>query len=178
MTEPVIAALLTCAALLAWAVGILGLPGNWLIVCIAGACWWLAEPDSPLAISTAVLAALIIVALLGELIEFAAGALGVQRLGGSRKSTWLALLGSVIGAIGGFVVGSGVPVIGNVLASVAGSALGAFVGSIYGERSLGRPWEHSLQVGSAAFVGRVLGTAAKIFCGTVIVVLFLAALWI
>jgi uncharacterized protein len=178
MPEPLTAFLLSCATVVAWAVGILGLPGNWIIVGIAGACWWLVEPSSRLAVSTAVLVTLILFAVVGELIEFAAGALGVQRLGGSRRSTWLALLGSIMGAIVGFVVGSGVPIIGNVIASVVGSALGAFVGSIYGERSLGKPWEHSLQVGSAAFFGRVLGTAAKMFCGTVIALIFLAALWI
>lgn len=177
MPELTIVFLVTCAAVLAWAAGILGLPGNWVIVGIGGVCWWFAEPGSHLAINTSVFATLCGFAILGELIEFAAGALGVQKLGGSRRSTWLALLGSVLGGITGLVIGSTVPVVGNVIASVVGSALGAFVGSLYGERSLGKPWEHSLQVGSAAFIGRMLGTAAKMICGTIIVLIFLAAVW-
>ena len=166
------------AATVAWAAGLLGLPGNWIVVALAAACWGLARPESMLAINVWVLVSLTALAALGELFEFLAGVLGVKKLGGSARSTWLALLGSLVGALLGFVMGSGIPVIGNVIASVLGSAVGALVGTIYGERTDGKAWEHSLQVGSAAFIGRILGTLGKLALGTAMLVIFLAAIWL
>lgn len=177
MTEIIIALLLSLAAASGWIGSLLGLPGNWLVVLLAVGCWWLPDPGSRLAISTAALGAIVIFALIGEALEFFAGVVGVQRLGGGRRSALLALIGSIAGAIIGFGLGSGVPVLGNVIASVVGSALGALVGSIAGERSLGQPWEHSLQVGSAAFWGRIVGTLVKVMCGTCAAAIFLTALW-
>lgn len=177
MSQILISLSLSCLAALGWFGSLLGLPGNWLIVILGVCCWWLPDPESRLAVSDMALGAMIFFAVIGEVLEFFAGALGVQRLGGSTRSAILALVGSLVGAVCGFALGSGVPVIGNVIVSVAGSALGACVGSIAGERSLGQPWEHSLQVGSAAFWGRVLGTLAKAFCGTFVVAIFLTALW-
>ena len=75
------------------------------------------------------MSSLVILAAVGELFEFLAGALGVKKLGGSNRSTWFALVGSVAGALLGFVFGSGVPIIGNIIASVLGSALGALIGT-------------------------------------------------
>ncbi len=170
--------LVSVAAVAAWAVGILGLPGNWILAGLAVACWGLPEPGSMLSISWVPVVSLLVLAAIGEAIEFLAGALGVKKLGGSNRSTWFALGGSLLGALAGFVVGSGVPVIGNIIASVLGSALGALVGSVYGERTSGKPWEHSLQVGSAAFIGRILGTLGKLAVGTAMLIIFLSALWL
>ena len=177
MTQVLISLALSMAALLGWFGSLLGLPGNWLIVVLGMCCWWLADKDSTLYISNTSLAFMVGFALLGEAFEFLAGALGVQRLGGRPRSAVLALIGSLIGAICGFALGSGVPIVGNVIVSLAGSALGACVGSVIGERSLGQPWERSLQIGSAAFWGRILGTIAKAFCGTFVAAIFLVALW-
>jgi uncharacterized protein YqgC (DUF456 family) len=178
MLEILLIAFVSVLAVSAWAAGILGLPGNWIMVALAIGGWGLARPESALAVGTPVLVSLIVLATLGEVVEFLAGALGVKKLGGSTRSTWFALLGSLVGALAGFVVGSGIPVIGNIIASVLGSALGALVGTLYAERTEGKAWEHSLQVGSAAFIGRILGTMAKLTLGTAMLIIFLAAIWL
>ncbi len=178
MLDFLLASLISLLAVVGWAVGILGLPGNWIMVALAVGCWGLAAPSSIVAITYVPLVSLVILAAVGEVFEFLAGALGVKKLGGSNRSTWFALLGSIGGALAGFVLGSGVPVVGNVIASVLGSAAGALVGTVYGERTEGKEWEHSLQVGSAAFIGRILGTLGKLALGTAMLVIFLAAIWL
>ena len=177
MWEILLVILVSILAVSGWAAGVLGLPGNWIVVALAVGCWGVAHQGSMLAIGTWAMSSLVILAAVGELFEFLAGALGVKKLGGSNRSTWFALVGSMAGALLGFVFGSGVPVIGNIIASVLGSALGALIGTIYGERTDGKEWEHSLQVGSAAFIGRILGTLGKLALGTAMLVIFLAALW-
>jgi uncharacterized protein YqgC (DUF456 family) len=117
-------------------------------------------------------------ALAGEVLELLASVLGAKRLGGSTRGAWLAMAGSLLGALIGLVLGTGLPVVGNVLGCLMCSALGACLGSIWGERSLGRPWEHSLQIGGAAFWGRLLGTLSKAILGTAIVLVFMAAIWL
>lgn len=178
MLEILLVLLISILATAGWAAGILGLPGNWIVVALAVGCWGLAQPTSILAVGTTALVSLVVLASLGELFEFLAGALGVKKLGGSNRSTWFAVLGSIGGAMLGFVLGSGVPVVGNIVASVLGSAMGALVGTVYGERTEGKEWEHSLQVGSAAFIGRILGTLGKLALGTAMLVIFLAAIWL
>ncbi|MCC6508392.1 MAG: DUF456 domain-containing protein [Pirellulaceae bacterium] len=178
MTEWIVVLAISAVATAAWCGSVLGLPGNWLIVALAAGAWYLAEPGTPLTIGPGVLLTLVLLAATGETLEFLAGALGVKKLGGSRRSTWLAVLGSLAGAVLGFVVGSGIPVVGNVLMSLLGSALGAFGGALYGERTAGSDWEPALQIGGAAFIGRLLGTASKLLCGAMMLIIFLAAIWI
>lgn len=178
MTQLIIAISLSVMAAIAWLASIVGLPGNWVVVIMGAGAWWLAEPGTRLAVGSGALAAMLVFALVGEILEFAAGAFGARRLGGSPRSAVLAVVGSILGAIIGLLIGSGVPVIGNVIASLAGSAFGACAGSILGERSLGKSWEHSVQVGGAALWGRLLGTLGKTFCGTMVVAIFLAAIWL
>lgn len=177
MTELTIAISLSILAAISWLASVVGLPGNWAVVLMGAGCWWWGEPRQWITVGTAALVAMLGFAVFGEILEFAAGALGARRLGGSSRSAVLAVVGSIIGAVIGMLVGSGIPVIGNVIASLAGSAFGACVGSIVGERSIGKSWEHSVQVGGAALWGRVLGTLGKTFCGTMVVAIFLAALW-
>lgn len=177
MTQLVIAISLSILAAISWLASIVGLPGNWVVVIMGAGCWWLAEPDGRMAVSTASLLTMLAFAVVGEILETAAGAFGARRLGGSPRSAVLAVVGSIVGAIIGLVIGSGIPIVGNVIASLAGSALGACVGSIAGERSIGKSWEHSVQVGGAALWGRLLGTLGKTFCGTMVVAIFLAAVW-
>lgn len=178
MNEFTIAILLSILAAISWLASVVGLPGNWVVVLMGAGCWWWAEPGSKLVVSTAALLVMLAFAALGEVLEFAAGAFGARRLGGSPRSAVLAVVGSIIGAIAGLFIGSGIPIIGNVVASLVGSALGACLGSIAGERSIGKSWEHSVQVGGAALWGRLLGTLGKTFCGTMVVAIFLTALWI
>ncbi len=179
MIDIAIASFLTLCAVVGLAANILGLPGNWLIVLLAVAGWLLAGENSRLYVSVWIVSALLLVAAFGELLEFAASALGTTRLGGSKRGTALAIVGSMVGALAGLFFGNliPIPIVGPVIASLLLGACGAFVGAAGGERWAGREWEHSLDVGSAAFWGRLLGTVGKVACGTVVCGIYLVALW-
>lgn len=179
MLEQLIAIILTLTAIIGLIANILGLPGNWLIIVLAVGGWSLAADSSMLHVGGVPLLVMLAVAGFGELLEFAASALGTSRLGGTKRGTVLAICGSMIGAIAGLVFGNliPIPVIGPVIASLLLGASGAFAGAVAGERWAGREWEHSLEVGNAAFWGRLLGTVGKVACGTLVCGIYLICLW-
>lgn len=140
---------------------VLGLPGAWFTIALAVLIdlidgLWLAEGD-PLTFSISVLAVAVVLAGLGELVEFLASALGAQRMGASRRGILGALLGSLAGAVvGTFLIP--VPVVGTLAGAIAGS----FLGAVLGEQAAGRSVEASMRPATGAAVGRVLGTLGKI----------------
>jgi uncharacterized protein YqgC (DUF456 family) len=166
-----LAILLVLLCTIAWGGNLFGLPGNWCAVALLAVYAWLGPQESRAAIGYAAVSAAFIAALIGEVVEFAAGALGAKRAGASRRSTLYAVAGSVIGAIGGAVIGIPVPVIGSILAAILCGGLGAASGAIYGEWSDGRAWRESWTIGHAAFWGRTFGVFAKISVGLVIVMI-------
>lgn len=170
--------LLTLLALTGCAANILGLPGNWLIVILAGGCYWLRPESASSHLALGTWMVLLAIASLGELLEFAAGAMGTSRKGGSKRGAVLAIVGSIVGAIAGLSLGSVVPVVGNLIASLLLGAFGALVGAIAGERWAGKDWNLSIEIGHAAFWGRLLGTVGKAVCGTIVCGIFLAAIWL
>ena len=179
MLEHLLAVSCSLLAVLGLAINILGLPGNWLIVCMAAGSWLFAADESRLDISVWTLLAVISVASLGELLEFAASALGTTRLGGSRRGTALSIVGSMLGAISGLFFGNliPIPIVGPVIASLLLGGCGAFAGAAVGERWAGKDWDHSIEVGNAAFWGRLLGTVGKVACGTIVCGIYLLAIW-
>lgn len=180
MLEISIAILITLLALVGWVANILGLPGNWFIVALAAGGWWLAPETNRIHVAMFPLIAITLTATLGELLEFAASALGASRMGGSKRGTLLAIGGSIGGAIVGLFFGSiiPIPIVGPVIASLLLGAGGAFTGAVAGERWAGKEWDASLQIGNAAFWGRLLGTVGKAVCGTVAAGIFIAVVWL
>jgi uncharacterized protein YqgC (DUF456 family) len=180
MLDLLLIILMTLLGLSGWVANLLGLPGNWLIVALAAACWWLVPETSRGHLVGLTLTAIVVAAAVGELLEFAASALGASRLGGSKRGAAMALGGSIGGAILGLFCGSliPIPIVGPLVASLLLGASGAFAGAIAGERWAGKEWDESLQIGSAAFWGRLLGTVGKAVCGTMACGIFLAAIWI
>lgn len=170
------AVLLLISLLAGWGLTVVGLPGNWLIVGAAAVAALLLPPESRLDIGWPTVAGLVVLATFGEVLEFAAGAMGVAKAGGSRRAAALAMVGSVAGGITGMLLGLPIPLIGSVVAGVLGAALGALAGAYLGEDWKGRGFDRSIRVGQAAFWGRLLGTAGKLFMGTLMVVVVLAAL--
>jgi uncharacterized protein YqgC (DUF456 family) len=170
------AVLLAVVSVLAWLSNLLTLPGNWIIVALLALYVWLAPGDGRTAIGVSVLAAAFVLAILGEVIEFAAAAMGAQRAGASRRSTIFALVGSVVGAILGALVGLPVPGIGSILAAILFGGAGATIGAMYGEWSGGKPWRESWAVGHAAFWGRTFGMLGKLGVGAIIVTVVLVAI--
>lgn len=162
--------LLVLVLAVGWVLTVVGMPGNWLIVAAAVGYELLVPDGSARSLGWIVVAALAGLAVLGELAEFAAGALGATKAGGSIRGAALAILGSVTGGIVGLFVGVPVPVIGPVVAAVLFAAMGALVGAMLGERWAGKDWALSWRIGQGAFWGRVLGTVAKIAVASAMVV--------
>ncbi len=155
---------------------VIGLPGNWVIV-IATLVYKLVAPlDSRVGIDGYVVIGVILLALLGEAAEFLTGALGVAKVGGSRRAVALALAGSLVGGFAGLFVPIPIPLVGSFLGAVLCAGLGAFAGAVAGERSHGRDLDDSLPVGKAAFWGRIFGTMSKLAIGTLMVLVLLIAL--
>jgi uncharacterized protein len=156
---------------LGWLAQLVGLPGNWLIVAAAALYAWLVPAESAVAVGWPAVFTLLALAVLGEVVEFVAGALGVTTMGGSRRGAALAIVGSIAGGIVGMFVGLPIPIVGSLVAAVLFGGIGALVGAVLGETWKGRDLDASLEIGKAAFVGRLLGTAAKmIVCSLMAVV--------
>jgi uncharacterized protein YqgC (DUF456 family) len=153
------------------------LPGNWLAVAMVGLYVWLGPDQGRWGIGYVTAGCVFGLALLGEILEFVAGALGATRAGASRRSTLYAVLGSVVGAIVGGIAGLPIPVIGSLLAALLFGAAGATAGAMYGEWSDGKSWQESWTVGHAAFWGRLFGTLGKFAAGAVMVVVITVAVF-
>jgi len=163
------ASLLLSAIIFGWGLTLLGMPGNWLIVA-AAICYVLLVPtQSAVSIGWGIVIALVLLAALGELLEFLAGALGVTTMGGSRRGAILALLGSLIGGVFGLFVGAPIPIVGSIVGVVLLASIGALLGAIVGECWRGRNLVDSWKIGKTAFWGRLLGTVAKTAIGAVMV---------
>jgi len=175
-TGSVLAAIsLVLVCLIAWASNLITLPGNWISVAALSIYAWLGPSAGRLAIGTTTLLIAFSFSLLGEIIEFVAGAYGAKRAGASRRSTLFAVIGSIAGALTGALVGIPVPLVGSILAAILFGGLGATAGAIYGEWSDGKPWKETWSVGQAAFWGRTFGTLGKFAAGFLVVLTAIVA---
>ncbi len=156
---------------------VIGLPGNWVLVGGAALAAWGIAPSSMASIPSWSVLFLFVMALVGEGVEFAAGALGVGKLGGAKRSAALAIVGSLIGAIVGMFVGLPIPIVGSLIASVLCGGAGAATGAILGERWKGNNWDGSVEIGFAAFWGKLLGTVGKAICGAVMAAVVIVLAW-
>jgi uncharacterized protein YqgC (DUF456 family) len=148
-----------------------GLPGNWLIVittCVFA--WWRWEERM---FSTYTLIALVLLAILGELVEFLGGMTGARKAGAG----WLGSIGAIAGAMAGGLVGTftiPIPLLGTVLGACVGAGLCA-----WGlELVRGRKVEDSFRSGVGAGVGEFFGITCKFAVGIVIwLTAAVAAFW-
>ncbi len=166
-----LAILLVLVCFVSWGANLIALPGNWAAVAAMALYAWLAPADDRLAISIGAVVAAFVCALLGEIFEFFASALGASRAGASRRATVYAVIGSMVGAMLGAVIGVPVPVVGSVLAAILFGGLGATAGAMYGEWTNGKPWRESWSIGHAAFWGRTTGTIGKMVAGLGVVLI-------
>jgi len=176
MTSILWAILLLAVVLAAWGLNLLGLPGNWISLAAVACYAWLGPADQRLAIGGWVVGGVLLLAILGEVLELAAGAAGAARAGASRRSAVMAVAGSLAGSLLGAIVGLPIPLIGSLVAIVLGAGLGALAGAMLGEWWKGRGLDSSWQVGRAAFWGRLFGTAGKLTAGAAILAVVLAGL--
>ena len=112
---------------------------------------------SRVGVGALVLIAVIAVASYG--VDFAAAALGTRRLGASPR----AMLGAALGTVAGLFFG------------LPGVVLGPFVGAVIGELSVGRDFVRAGRAGVAAWIGFVIGMAAKVGLAFLMVAIFIAA---
>jgi len=113
-------------------------------------------------------------ALLGEVLEFVSGALGLKKGGGSRRG----LVGAILGAVLGIFLTplfAFIPILGIFL----GVLLGTFVGALLGELSHERAtMTTALRPALWATLGRLLGTTGKVALTVVIWLVFtVSAFW-
>lgn len=163
------AALLVVVCVAAWLLTLLTLPGNWIVVGLAAGFAWLfpAELGRGIEWRTVIIAA--VLAGVGELVEFGAGAAGAAKQGASRRAVALSLVGAVVGSIAGLLVGVPIPVIGPLVVALLGGAIGAFAGAYLGELWKGRGEDKRIAAGQGAFVGKLWGTFGKLVAGAIIV---------
>jgi hypothetical protein len=150
-----------------------GLPGNWLIVLLSALFAWLVHGAAGEGLTWWSVGGLVLLAVLGVVLEFAIAAAGAAKQGASRRAMVLSMLagmaGALLGSAGGNLL---IPVVGTIPGAILGGAAGAFVGALAGESWKGSTQERGFAVGTAAFVGRLLGTFAKL---TIAVALFAIA---
>jgi len=170
------AVLVVIAAAACWALSLIGLPGNWLVVALAAIFAYFVPSSYRADIGIPALVGLIGLAALGEVLEFFAGVLGASQAGSSKRGAALALVGSLVGGVVGLFVALPIPVVGPVAGALVFASLGALGGAVLGEQWKGRDLDSSLRVGQAAFWGRLLGTLGKVWIGCLMLVLLIAAL--
>ncbi len=170
--------LLTLANAIAWLANLLSLPGNWVIVACCGLyAWWLPEQAGG-NIGWVGLSVLIGLAILGEIVEFVAGAAAAGKRGASRRGMALAVVGTAVGSLAGAFISLPVPVVGPILGALFGGAGGAFAGAWLGELWKGKTAAEGAHIGTGAMIGRLLGTSGKLLIGAIMVVIAtLDAIW-
>lgn len=153
------------------ALDLLSLPGNWLMIASAAAVAWVGPGHRMFSPWT--LVALVVLAMIGEILEFVSGLAGARKAGASKRGSGGALLGGMVGGIiGTFVIP--VPVIGSLLGAGAGAAAGAILFELSGGRGL----RLSAKSGAGAGAGRLLGTLIKLLVGALIwIIIAVAAFW-
>jgi uncharacterized protein YqgC (DUF456 family) len=139
----------------------LGLPGTFLQVGAAAAMAILSD-GTRMSWTWVVVFALL--ALVGEIVEYASGQWGTRRFGGSRAAGWGALAGGIAGA---FVGGIPLPIVGSLLMSFVGTFVGAIAGEMWQRGQLAP----DLRVGTGALVGRVVGVGTKLCIAFVILIM-------
>lgn len=150
------------------------LPGIWLMLVFAllGQWWqhWMYQTQMFSWWTLGVCAGL---ALIAEIIEFAASALGAAKFGGTR---WGAL-GAIVGTIVGAIVGSMLLLF--PVGTIVGAALGAGSGALLCERHLGkRTWEQATKAGTGAAIGRLVATVVKVGVAIVVAIVLSVAAFV
>ena len=157
-----------------WLLNLLTIPGNWLVLIGTALFVWLYPyPEESGGLGWWVIGGMFALALLGEIIEFAAGAVGAAKQGASRRAMVMAIVGTVIGSLVGAGAGIPIPVVGPIIGALGGGALGAFAGAWIGETWKGKTAQETFNVSKGAMIGRILGTVGKLLCGSIMIVLMI-----
>ncbi len=154
------------------------LHGTWILLILAAAFEYLdryylgAEQQT---FGWWVLGICLLLAFLGEILEFMGSALGAKKAGASTRG----IVGSIIGAIlGPFILTPlffFVPLLGVLLGVVAGSFVGAVLGEMSAERAT---LKGTVKPAFGAAAGRIIGTIGKVWVAIAMwLTLSIAAFW-
>ena len=159
---------------------VLGLPGTWIMILLAGILElcdkWIIPGKEDTTFGLHIFVVCLLLASLGELLEFLAGVLGAKKFGASTRGMVGALVGGLAGALLGVAIP--VPIVGSIIGAVIGTFLGALAGEMGGTGT--RSYQEALKPATGATLGKILGVLSKvpialtvwfIFCGK----LFLSA---
>ena len=168
------------AIVVSWLSNLFGLPGNWMMVALSLPWFFFTDATKIYHIEIWYIIAFVVIAGIGELIEFGASVLGTKGVGGSKRAATYSVIGSIVGGFAGGFAGTliPIPIIGTIIGSVLFACLGAMAGAVIGEKTLGSKTGHSLKVGGAAAAGRFVGTMSKIAMGSAIVVVSILTLFV
>lgn len=100
--------------------------------------------------------------LASVIIEFAASALGAQRVGASKRAIWGAVLGTVIGLFFG----------------IPGLLFGPFIGALIAELTVHGRFDQAGRVGVGTWIGFIFGTLAKLAIAFAMIGIFVLAYFI
>lgn len=173
-----LALLLAGLVMLGWTLTLFGLPGNWLMLLASTGYAWLGPAEGAMQLQWSTVVGISVLCVVGEVVENVAGMWGARKAGGSRRAAVFALLGSLIGAVAGGMLGLPIPIVGTPIGAILGGALGALLGAVLAEQTLGESGSKALQVGHAAFWGRLLGVGAKTILATVIAGMIVVAVFV
>lgn len=141
------------------------LPGTWLAVIVGIlVAWWRPDMLSWWAVGAAAL-----VAVLGEVVEFFASAMGATKGGSSKKGATGAIIGSIAGAI------LGAPLLFPI-GTIVGAVVGAGVGTAIVERGASnKSWADTTRAAKGAAVGRLAATIGKTALAAVLAAILITA---
>jgi uncharacterized protein YqgC (DUF456 family) len=146
---------------------VVGIAGNWILVGVAVV---VALVTRFQAMTVWLLALCVGLAVVGEIVEAALGAVIIARRGGGR---W-GIIGSIVGGFAGVILGAGMaPPFGSVILGFVGVFLGAVLGEYFKQRRM----EPAVRIGFWSFVGRMGAIAAKLAVGCGILWVIVATTW-
>jgi uncharacterized protein len=174
--------LVVVTALLIGSAGVLlqlaSLPGTWVVL-FAAVAVRVVETFIPLGPSGGepifgwwTLGAMAALAIVAEIVEFGASAVGARAGGASKRGMTGAVIGSLLGALlGTFLLP--IPVVGSLLGALLGAAIGAIVGELSaGDKTL----METAKPAAGAFAGRLMAVLAKSgFAATMLIIMAIAA---
>ncbi len=146
---------------------ITGLPGNWIILILAGT-WKLIFPE--MAMGWWLFGAVMSLMLIGEILEWVAQIWSGKRYGGSKRGNISAVIGAVAGSIifAPFLFGIG---------ALLGAFAGAYAGSFIVEKLQGRSLGEANLAALGSFWGKVFGVVAKIGLGAFSLFIIVPRMW-
>lgn len=143
------------------------LPGTWAILIITTLWSFFFSPQG---LGYGLLAILLILAVVGEVIEFAASYFGTKKFGGSNKGSIGGMVGALIGAI------SMAPILFG-LGALVGALMGAFTGCFIVEFFRGVELVPAVRSAWGTTLGRFAGFIAKLGIGVTMLYYSLPAIW-